>query len=314
LRGYKELGIHLRMMDDGELISPSALCNKLFIRPDQFERAHEWKARGWEIRGCEEAPGLVQGVIVPYGNTWDAFAHFPEFLAAGQVILPGWSDQIMDAGVIEHMRNRAHAPMDAYPQHAKYLFETGMKGHYLEFGTFYGGGFVKNFAHLGGILKGSFYGFDSFQGLPEVPQEETAFSGGKFVLGNYSCNEASFKLIIEFCGVDMNRVKTVSGFYETSLRGKTGFDYGIGTESVSVCVIDCDIKEATQDVLTFVTPLLQPGALIYFDDWLLTRGSPAVGERAAALEWLEKNPNFELIEFLAESSNWQARWFVFQKK
>jgi hypothetical protein len=76
-------------------------------------------------------------------------------------------------------------------------------------------------------------------------------------------------------------------------------------------VIDCDIKEPTEQALRFITPLLEPGALIYFDDWRLTRASAEVGERAAALDWLKANPTFELIELYRDL--WQHQWFIFQR-
>jgi hypothetical protein len=82
--------------------------------------------------------------------------------------------------------------------------------------------------------------------------------------------------------------------------------------SVSVCYIDCDLKEPTMQALNFVGPLLEPGALLYFDDWRLCRGSRQVGERAAALEWLDSNPDIELVEFDREV--WQHQWFIFQRR
>jgi hypothetical protein len=55
--------------------------------------------------------------------------------------------------------------------------------------------------------------------------------------------------------------------------------------------------------LEFVTPLLEDGALLYFDDWRLCRANNVVGERAAALDWLARNPDVELIEF--DRDAWQ---------
>jgi hypothetical protein len=72
------------------------------------------------------------------------------------------------------------------------------------------------------------------------------------------------------------------------------------------------LKEPTAQVLKFVGPLLEPGALLYFDDWRLCRGSRLVGERAAALEWLGSNPGIELVEF--DRATWQDQWFIFQRR
>ncbi len=58
-------------------------------------------------------------------------------------------------------------------------------------------------------------------------------------------------------------------------------------------------------------PLLEDGALVYFDDWRPFRASRSVGERAAALNWLSHNPGFELVEF--DSDAWQHQWFIFTR-
>ena len=40
-----------------------------------------------------------------------------------------------------------------------------MKGHYLEFGTFWGQSFFRAYHYLKGWIEGGFYAFDSFAGL-----------------------------------------------------------------------------------------------------------------------------------------------------
>ena len=75
--------------------------------------------------------------------------------------------------------------------------------------------------------------------------------------------------------------------------------------------IDCDLLESTLDVLRFVEPLLEDGALIYFDDWRLCRGNPKIGERGAVTQWLKENPHIDLLEF--DSTHWQHQWFIFNR-
>jgi O-methyltransferase len=100
--------------------------------------------------------------------------------------------------------------------------------------------------------------------------------------------------------------------------GRSGADYALADKSISVCIVDCDLYEPTVQVLDFISPLLDDGALIYFDDWRLTRASPHVGERAAALQWLAANPAFELIDFPGDTppqiGSWQGQWFIFQRR
>ena len=194
---------------------------------------------------------------------------------------------------------------------ANYVARCALRGHYLEFGTWYGRSFIGNYYRFRHWLQGRFYAFDSFDGLSSPLTLETAYTGGDFAEGAYWCNERSFKANLDLAGVARERVRVVAGFYGDTLVCDPA-EYDLQPESVSVCVVDCDLREPTEQVLRFVTPLLEPGALIYFDDWRLTRASSVVGERAAALQWLDANPDVELIEF--ERDFWQHQWFIFQRR
>ncbi len=191
---------------------------------------------------------------------------------------------------------------------AEYAARSGLKGHYLEFGVFYGASFFRAWRHLEHWLEGDFYAFDSFAGLSKPHADETSFTGGDFTQGSYACHRKSFEITAELWGVASERMKVVEGWYTDSLR-VPAVDRGLTPQSVSVCVIDCDLFEPTRDVLEFVTPLLEPGALLYFDDWRLCRASPQVGERGAAVQWLKNHPHVELVEL--HRDHWQHQWFIF---
>ena len=122
----------------------------------------------------------------------------------------------------------------------------------------------------------------------------------------------SFTAIGEYLGCDMSRIAAIPGFFSNSLVGKAGEDYGIDPGSVSFCAIDCDILEPTRQVLEFVLDLLEPGALIYFDDWRLCRAHPEIGERGATLAWLAAHPEVDLVEF--DRNNWQNQYFIFNRR
>ncbi|WP_068316116.1 class I SAM-dependent methyltransferase [Polycladidibacter hongkongensis] len=194
---------------------------------------------------------------------------------------------------------------------ANYVARCNLKGHYLEFGCWYGRSFFNNYHEMKHWLAGDFFAFDSFAGLSAPKPLESEYTGGDFALGSYCCNKETFLLLCEMAEVAKERLRVTEGFYETTLE-KPASAYGLADKSVSVCVIDCDLLEPTRQVLEFVTPLLEDGALIYFDDWRLTRASAKVGERAAALEWLAVNRQFELIEF--DRTHWQHQWFILGRR
>jgi hypothetical protein len=225
----------------------------------------------------------------------------------GVLVVPADPAAIVDASL------RQSDPMQAAwntTQDANYVARCALRGHDLEFGTWYGRSFFANYFRYRHWLHGRFYAFDSFAGLSQPLPLETEYTGGDFYAGGYVCNQNSFEAIADLVDMPRERMTIVPGFYGETLH-RDPREYGLTPGSVSVCVIDCDLRQPTEDVLRFVTPLLEPGALIYFDDWRLTRASAQVGERAAALAWLRQHPEFELIELHRES--WQHQWFIFQK-
>jgi hypothetical protein len=174
------------------------------------------------------------------------------------------------------------------------------RGHdYLEFGTFRGKSFVAFFraAEKYGVEDMRFFGFDSFEGLPETPtcarpNENTR--KGEFAAGNYACSQEEFTDILIRNGVDMERVTLIPGFYHQTLTEALKSELAIKAGIVN---IDCDIYESTVDVLSFVTSFLSNGSLLLFDDWLAYGAHPLRGEQRACREWLEANPQIHLTEY-----------------
>jgi len=62
--------------------------------------------------------------------------------------------------------------------------------------------------------------------------------------------------------------------------------------------IDCDLYSSTRTVLDFITPYLQYGTLLLFDDWFAFLADPNAGQQRAFREWLEKNPQLRAVELM----------------
>lgn len=259
---------------------------------------------------AEAASQGIDGVLVVDGPNFPALMRALEPLARRDAtILPLDPDWV----VPPHLRGLSpgEAAWQTTPD-VNYVARSNLRGHYLEFGTFWGRAFFPAYFRHKDWLDGKFFAFDSFAGLSAPLAEESQFTGGDFATGSYCCNIRSFHAIAALIGMPMQRLSVVPGFYGETLAGQDPARYGLAPESVSVCVVDCDLLEPTAQVLDFVLPLLTPGALIYFDDWRLCRASPVVGERAAALAWLKRNPSIELVEF--HRDHWQHQWFIFQRR
>ncbi|MCE9592375.1 MAG: hypothetical protein K8S99_17865 [Planctomycetes bacterium] len=254
------------------------------------------------------ASGMCDGLVLDGREQWDFLFRAVEPLALGGVLMaPAEPWRVVPDRIREISKSDAlrESPV------VEYVECSGLRGHYAEFGTFWGRLFFHHHHLLRGWLRGNFFAFDSFAGLSAPLPDETRFTRGDFTPSAYAYNLPSFQLLAQLVGVDPARLVTIPGFYDQSLAGHNPSEYGLAPESISVCAIDCDLLEPTRHVLNFITPLLEPGALIYFDDWRLCRASPYVGERAAALAWLRDHPSFELIEF--HRDRWAHQWFIFQK-
>ena len=113
--------------------------------------------------------------------------------------------------------------------------------------------------------------------------------------GSYACSESDFLASLGGAGVDMSDVVPVKGWYQDTCIPKTREAHEL--QQVSIALIDCDLYESTVPVLDFLTDIVQQGTILIFDDWFRFRGSPDSGEQRACREWLERNPQLELIEF-----------------
>lgn len=147
-------------------------------------------------------------------------------------------------------------PMDDFPiPCGRYTFYTecmeyvkDRNGLFLEFGVYQGG--TINF--LSSILENKvFYGFDSFEGLPE------AWDGG-----DHAIHPAGwFKT--EIPNVNQN-VNLIPGWYDQTLDGFLK-DH---KSKISFLHLDCDIYSSHDYVFKRIENCLEDNCLIIFDDFL----------------------------------------------
>jgi len=174
-----------------------------------------------------------------------------------------------------------------------------VRGSYYEFGVYKG--FSLWFAQqLASALRYemSFYGFDSFNGLPEpkgVDRDES-MAGDTLAKGNFCAGKAFVQTELKNHGADMERITLVEGYYSETLK-EPGLVDGHSVPSASVVLIDCDTYEASKEVLRFITPLLQHGTIIILDDYYLM--SEDKGQAKAFNEWMAENPTLK-VEFYSE--------------
>lgn len=183
-------------------------------------------------------------------------------------------------------------------------------GDYLEFGVFRGGHFLAaiKLAEKCGLKRMRFFAFDSFEGLPEI----SGVDGGapaQFTKGEFTCDESTFRRILRKNSVPMDRVYIEKGWFDDTLTAERREILGL--KRAAIVWVDCDFYESTVPCLEFVTPLVQDGTTIIFDDWFCFKGSPKFGQQRAFREWMESNPDITASEF--HKYGWTGNSFILHR-
>ena len=174
-------------------------------------------------------------------------------------------------------------------------------GNYAEFGVFNGATTLEALAasRVYGLDELQFYIFDSFEGLPELDSKDV---NEIFFKGQFSSSFDYFVNNLKKEGAALARFHIFPGYYNQILP-----ELDLGELTFAFVFIDCDLYSSTVSVLEFIKDKLRQGSIVAFDDWYCY-DSPAQGERKAVAEWLQKNPDLELIEY--NNFHWAGKSFI----
>jgi hypothetical protein len=139
-----------------------------------------------------------------------------------------------------------------------------------------------------------FFGFDSFQGLPDVEGEDK--KAGIFISGDYAWTRSAVERDLASHGFDWSRGTLIGGYFDQSLTRSEKLDQQMGP--AAVVMVDCDLYQSTVPVLAFVADLLQDGTIMLFDDWSCFGGGDDRGEPRAFAEFLRDHPQ------------WRPEWWM----
>jgi O-methyltransferase len=217
-----------------------------------------------------------------------------------KLLRPGY--KVVERNILEPIRLRAfdRAQNEEFQIFLKnamnYVFGCHIEGDYLEFGSFRGNTLTSAFLSAKRYRLDSmkFFVFDSFEGLPPIAGVDSA-GPCHYEEGQYACSLEEFNRIIARRGVDLRRVIITKGWYDKTLNEETRKRLHI--KKAAIIWIDCDLYESTVPVLDFITPYIQTGTILCFDDWFCFGGDPTRGEARAFREWLKKNSWLTAIEY-----------------
>lgn len=171
---------------------------------------------------------------------------------------------------------------------AQEAFPNG--GTILEFGVGSGGSYIQLTSKIINGWPCKLIGFDSFQGLPK--ETEGVWRREEFFEGQYSHPKSTVENKLKDLDVILpdKRFTLVEGWLKDTLT----IDRQQNIENVILVNVDVDIYISAISVLNFITPLVQKGALIYFDDWEVPDNirpkNGKWGEQLAFEEWTLVNP------------------------
>jgi len=169
-----------------------------------------------------------------------------------------------------------------------------IRGDFVEFGVFRGGSLIQTMKMLK-FKDAKYYGFDSFEGLPPTKVPLKGNLKQEFFEKNFS--NTSLEYVKEKLRSKGLNAVLVKGYFN---KLKPLSSYGI--KKIRFAYIDADIYEGYRDALSLITPYLQVGTVMLFDEFIAPsdyryQGIREHGTRAIR-EWERKTGlNLHIIRF-----------------
>ena len=221
---------------------------------------------------------------------------------------------------------RQHQKFVFFRNTLDYLIENDLTGAYFEFGVhrartftmamsldaFYSSRPIPKEARMqpqpGGGFFTEYVAFDSFEGFPAdtLIAEHPLYRGG-----HTRTSEDEFLKLLTSYGQTTQRVRVVSGFYSASLSAGLAEQFQERGTLASFVTIDCNLYESYRDVLAWSDQFLQPGTVVYLDDFNSHRAQSDRGPRKAWNEFL-KYSRWRFTPFL--DVGWSGKSFVTQQR
>jgi len=160
---------------------------------------------------------------------------------------------LLDEIDIQHLRD-AHpcSAFDSREQMYDYVhasFVNGSAIDYLEFGVFRGDS-IRHWVKLNAQTNSRFYGFDSFEGLPE--RWRNGQDRGHFDVGG------------NIPKIDDPRVNFIKGWFNHTLPP---FVQNFVPKNQMVIHLDADLYGSTMLALLYLSPFMKPGTVLIFDEF-----------------------------------------------
>lgn len=160
---------------------------------------------------------------------------------------------VLDEIDLQHLRNTHPCPSFATrPEMYRFVHDSSCKGEaidYLEFGVFRGDS-IREWLGLNQNKQSRFFGFDSFEGLPEDWRDGQA--------------KGHFNVQGKPPQIDDPRVNFVKGWFENTIPP---FARQFSTTNRLVIHLDADLYSSSMLALVHFGPFMSSGTLLLFDEF-----------------------------------------------
>ncbi len=227
-------------------------------------------------------------------------ANSHEFLANGET----WIEN--------NQRFRQSQKFEFYRNAMDFIIGSHIAGSYFEFGThrartftmvmglddFYASNMGATAGGLtpktGGGFLDKYFAFDSFEGFPEnVNVKDHA----QYTPGGARTGSDEFLNLLTSYGQSTQRVELIRGFYEKSLTKSLAMRFVNENVKASLITVDCNLYESYKTVFKWVDQFMQPGTVLYLDDFNSERALPTQGPKLAFEEYRGQT-NWKFERFL----------------
>ena len=193
-----------------------------------------------------------------------------------------------------------------------FIISSNIAGSYFEFGTHRARTFtmvmgLDDFYALnmgataggltpksGGGFMEKYFAFDSFEGWPS---SVNGTEDPQFPPGGAKTSADEFLNLLTSYGQSTERVELVKGFYEKSLTKSLAKRLFSENVKASLITVDGNLYESYKSVFAWVDQFMQPGTVLYLDDYNLFKAEPSTGPRLAFKEYQEQT-NWKFEPFL----------------
>lgn len=177
-------------------------------------------------------------------------------------------------------------------------------GHYYEFGLGAGRTFsvayrtIRELAKDLGCTSGNqlgvcMYGFDSFEGLPEIREGDPRIDWQK---GSMKFSREEFQQHMDGQRIPRDAYEVVEGFFHESLT--YALRERLSTRKPGLVLMDCGVYSSTITALEWLRPMLRDGTFFIFVNTWAYMGHPDLGEIRAIREFNAKGVGMLVPHYL----------------